>query len=152
MTGILVNPLLGGQGVADYAIKPGKALANAWPGYSAQLLIQAEMVLMTLVWSGLGSLVIYFIIDKTMGLRPTEEAEQIGLDLSDHGERAYNYGRAWGGGGGSSPLAVVTPNQVPPANHWPETKVSGLLFWRGVAPACARNGRRALRVGSATEA
>jgi Amt family ammonium transporter len=91
MTGILVNPLLGGQGVADYAIKPGKALANAWPGYSAQLLIQAEMVLMTLVWSGLGSLVIYFIIDKTMGLRPTEEAEQIGLDLSDHGERAYNY-------------------------------------------------------------
>ncbi len=91
MTGILVNPLLGGQGVADYAIKPGKALANAWPGYSAQLLIQAEMVLMTLVWSGLGSLVIYFIIDKTMGLRPTEEAEQIGLDLSEHGERAYNY-------------------------------------------------------------
>lgn len=91
MTGILVNPLLGGQGVADYAIKPGKALANAWPGYSAQLLIQAEMVLMTLVWSGLGSLIIYFIIDKTMGLRPTEEAEQIGLDLSDHGERAYNY-------------------------------------------------------------
>lgn len=91
MTGILVNPLLGGQGVADYAIKPGKAIANAWPGYSAQLLIQAEMVLMTLVWSGLGSLVIYFIIDKTMGLRPTEEAEQIGLDLSDHGERAYNY-------------------------------------------------------------
>lgn len=91
MTGILVNPLLGGQGVADYAIKPGKAIANAWPGYSAQLLIQAEMVLMTLVWSGLGSLIIYFIIDKTMGLRPTEEAEQIGLDLSDHGERAYNY-------------------------------------------------------------
>ena len=91
MTGILVNPLLGGQGVADYAIKPGKALANAWPGYSAQLLIQAEMVLMTLVWSGLGSLIIYFIIDKTMGLRPTEEAEQIGLDLSEHGERAYNY-------------------------------------------------------------
>ena len=91
MTGILVNPLLGGQGVADYATKPGKALATAWPGYSAQLLIQTEMVLMTLVWSGLGSLIIYFIIDKTMGLRPTEEAEQIGLDLSDHGERAYNY-------------------------------------------------------------
>jgi len=48
-------------------------------------------VLITLLWSGIGSLILYFIIDKTMGLRPTEEAEQMGLDLSDHGERAYNY-------------------------------------------------------------
>jgi Amt family ammonium transporter len=91
MTGILVAPALGGQGVADYATKPGTALFNAFPGYGPQLLIQAQMVLMTLVWSGLGSLILYFIVDKVMGLRPTEEAEQMGLDLSDHGERAYNY-------------------------------------------------------------
>ncbi len=91
MTGILVNPLLGGQGVADYATKPGTAVFNAWPGYFVQFQSQLEMVTMTLVWSGFGSLLLYFIIDKTMGLRPTEEAEQMGLDLSDHGERAYNY-------------------------------------------------------------
>ena len=90
-TGILVAPALGGQGVADYATKPGSALFTAWPGYSAQFLIQAEAVALTLLWSGLGSLILYFIVDKVMGLRPTEEAEQQGLDLSDHGERAYNY-------------------------------------------------------------
>ncbi len=90
MTGILVNPLLGGQGVADYSTKPGSAVF-AFPGYFVQFQSQFEMVAMTLVWSGLGSLLLYFIIDKTIGLRPTEEAEQMGLDLSDHGERAYNY-------------------------------------------------------------
>jgi Amt family ammonium transporter len=89
-TGILVDMARGGQGVADYASKPGTAVFT-YPGFGTQMTSQIEMVLMTLVWSGLGSLILYFIIDKTMGLRPTEEAEQMGLDLSDHGERAYNY-------------------------------------------------------------
>jgi Amt family ammonium transporter len=45
----------------------------------------------TLIWSGVGSAILYFIIDKTIGLRLTEDEEREGLDLSDHGERAYNY-------------------------------------------------------------
>jgi Amt family ammonium transporter len=45
----------------------------------------------TLLFSGIGSAILYFIIDKTMGLRPNVEAEMEGLDLSSHGERAYNY-------------------------------------------------------------
>ena len=44
----------------------------------------------TLVWSGVGSLIIYKVIDFTIGLRPTVEREREGLDLTDHGERAYN--------------------------------------------------------------
>ena len=90
MTGILANTALGGQGVADYSAKPGSAVF-AFPGYATQITSQVEMILMTLVWSGVGSLILYFIVDKTIGLRPTEEAEQMGLDLADHGERAYNY-------------------------------------------------------------
>jgi Amt family ammonium transporter len=91
MTGILTAPFWMGQGsAADYAKVPGTA-TSTWLGYLPQLTIQAEAVIVTLLWSGLGSLALYFIVDKTMGLRPTEEAEQMGLDLSDHGERAYNY-------------------------------------------------------------
>ncbi|MFX7844983.1 ammonia channel protein, partial [Acinetobacter baumannii] len=57
----------------------------------AQVIIQIKAVLLTLVWSGLGSAVLFFIVDKLFGLRPTEESEREGLDLTEHGERAYNY-------------------------------------------------------------
>jgi Amt family ammonium transporter len=43
------------------------------------------------LWSGLGSLVLYKIVDAIVGLRPTPDQEREGLDLTDHGERAYNY-------------------------------------------------------------
>ena len=48
-------------------------------------------MLVTLLWSGIGSAILYFIIDKTIGLRLSEDEEREGLDISDHGERAYNY-------------------------------------------------------------
>ena len=87
-TAIVADPKLGGQGFFDYTVFP------AVPGtydMAAQLLIQLKAVLITLAWSGIGSAVLFFIIGKTIGLRPSEEAEREGLDLSDHGERAYNY-------------------------------------------------------------
>ncbi len=89
-TGILVDPALGGQGIADYMLKPG-IISFTYPGAATQLLIQAKAVLLTLVWSGVGSAILFFIIGKTIGLRPTVEAEREGLDISEHGERAYNY-------------------------------------------------------------
>jgi len=93
MTGVLVAPYFGGQGITDYTHTPGTGFVDVKAAfdYFGQFKIQASAVLITLLWSGIGSLILYFIIDKTMGLRPTEEAEQMGLDLSDHGERAYNY-------------------------------------------------------------
>ena len=45
---------------------------------------------MTLVWSGVGSLIIYKVVDIIVGLRAAVEREREGLDLTDHGERAYN--------------------------------------------------------------
>ena len=44
----------------------------------------------TLVWSGVGSLILYKIVDIIVGLRVTPDKEREGLDITDHGERAYN--------------------------------------------------------------
>jgi Amt family ammonium transporter len=84
-TGILVAPMLGGTGIMDYTT--GKI---ADYDFATQVWAQIKAVLMTLVWSGIGSFIIYKICDLTVGLRPTVEREREGLDLTDHGERAYN--------------------------------------------------------------
>jgi Amt family ammonium transporter len=85
LTGILVNPSLGGTGIMDYAV--GK---TADYSFGTQLVAQIKGVLLTLVWSAVGSLIIYKIVDLVVGLRPTVDQEREGLDLNDHGERAYN--------------------------------------------------------------
>ncbi|WBO22476.1 ammonium transporter [Sphingomonas abietis] len=90
MTGILDNPAFGGQGIADYTSKPGTMVAGTyamWP----QVITQIEAVVITLLWSGIGSAILFFIIDKVWGMRASPEAEHEGLDISDHGERAYHY-------------------------------------------------------------
>jgi Amt family ammonium transporter len=89
-TGILVNPALGGTGAADYVTNPGQ-LAVAEYVFSAAVWSQVKAVLFTLVWSGVGSAILYKLVDLTIGLRVTQEEEREGLDLADHGERAYNY-------------------------------------------------------------
>ncbi len=43
----------------------------------------------TLVWSGIGSAILYKVVDVIVGLRPSVEKEREGLDIADHGERAY---------------------------------------------------------------
>lgn len=87
-TGVVASPALGGQGWIDYTYFP--AVPGAYQ-MSAQVVTQIKAVLITLAWSGAGSAFLFFVIDKTLGLRPSEEAEREGLDLSEHGERAYNY-------------------------------------------------------------
>ena len=76
-TGIFVSPALGGVGVADYSMMH-------------QVTTQATGVLVTVVWSGVVSFVLFKLIDMIMGLRVSEEAEREGLDTTTHGERAYN--------------------------------------------------------------
>ena len=55
-----------------------------------QLWIQTKGVGFTMIWSGLLSWLILKLVDWTIGLRVTDEQEQIGLDLALHEERAYN--------------------------------------------------------------
>jgi Amt family ammonium transporter len=87
-TGIVADPALGGQGFFDYTVFP--AVVGSYD-MAGQVITQVKAVAITLLWSGIGSAVLFFILDKTMGLRPSEDAEREGLDLSSHGERAYNY-------------------------------------------------------------
>ena len=86
LTGILANPALGGTGIFDYAA--GKV---ADFDTTAQLIAQAKAVCLTLVWSGAGTLILLGIVRLVIGLRPASDQEREGLDLVDHGERAYNY-------------------------------------------------------------
>jgi len=58
---------------------------------SSQFMVQLQAVGITLLWSGIVTGVLLFVLDKTMGLRPSEEVEREGLDINEHGERAYNY-------------------------------------------------------------
>jgi Amt family ammonium transporter len=86
-TGIMADPRLGGQGWVDYTVFPSKAGTFDLTG---QIITQIKAVLITLVWSGGMSTVLFIVIDKVFGLRPSEEAEREGLDITEHGERAYN--------------------------------------------------------------
>jgi Amt family ammonium transporter len=87
-TAIVADPALGGQGWIDYTVFP--AVAGTYD-MAGQFVTQLKAVLLTLVLSGGVSAILFIILDKTIGLRPTEEAEREGLDLNEHGERAYNY-------------------------------------------------------------
>ena len=89
-TGILVNPQLGGAGIPDYVANPG-TLSVADYVFSTALWAQIKAVLFTIAWSGIGSAILFKIVDLIVGLRVTQEEEREGLDLADHGERAYNY-------------------------------------------------------------
>ena len=57
---------------------------------AGQVWIQAKAVLTTIVWSGVVSVVAFKLVDLVIGLRVTEEEEREGLDISAHGETAYN--------------------------------------------------------------
>ena len=87
-TGILVNPALGGVGITDYT----NIADNNAGTYDlvTQMIAQGKAVGATLLWSGIGSAILYKIVDLVVGLRPTPDQEREGLDITDHGERAYN--------------------------------------------------------------
>jgi Amt family ammonium transporter len=87
-TGILVNPALGGVGITDYTNITGNNAGTY--DLVGQMISQGKAVLATLVWSGVGSAILYKVVDVIIGLRPSVEAEREGLDITDHGERAYN--------------------------------------------------------------
>ena len=89
LTGVFNSPALGGPGfVADWVTATGIAAAD----YSivSQVWIQAKAVLITVVWSGVVSFIAYKVVDLTIGLRVSEEDEREGLDITSHGETAYN--------------------------------------------------------------
>jgi Amt family ammonium transporter len=59
-------------------------------GNSSQLVIQLEGVIASAVYASVCTLIIGYVINKTMGLKVSESEENIGLDQTQHGEAAYN--------------------------------------------------------------
>ena len=88
-TGILVNPKLGGSGVADYIAQPGQITISY--DMATQMAAQAKAVVLTLVWSGVISAILFKFVDLVIGLRPPKDKERAGLDVTEHGERAYHF-------------------------------------------------------------
>jgi Amt family ammonium transporter len=77
-TGIVYSPALGGPGdAAEYVM-------------SAQVTTQIIAVAVAIAWASVGTLIAGLLVKFTIGLRVDEETEVNGLDISEHGERAYN--------------------------------------------------------------
>jgi Amt family ammonium transporter len=89
LTGVFNSPALGGPGfVADWVTATGVTAADY--SIAAQVLVQAKAVGVTVVWSAVVSFIAFKIVDLTVGLRVSEEDEREGLDITSHGETAYN--------------------------------------------------------------
>ncbi|TPG15443.1 ammonium transporter [Sphingomonas oligophenolica] len=76
-TGIVYAPLLGGPGKADFEM-------------GHQLVVQLATVGATIVWAAVGTTVAIYVAKAVTGLRVSADVEREGLDLGEHGERAYN--------------------------------------------------------------
>ncbi len=77
LTGVFTAPGLGGTGGADFDI------AN-------QVWVQAEGVLITIVWSAVVAYLAYKVVGAVIGLRVSSDDEREGLDITSHGESAYH--------------------------------------------------------------
>jgi Amt family ammonium transporter len=78
LTAVTMLPALGGPGAADYDV-------------AGQLVIQLKSVGVAVIWSAVGSAIAFYIAKAVTGGRVSAEIEREGLDLGEHGERAYNY-------------------------------------------------------------
>ncbi|MFN7753102.1 MAG: ammonium transporter [Pseudomonadota bacterium] len=88
LTGVFASPSLGGAGICDY-IKNECAQPLA-AGIGGQVWVQFQSVLVAIVLSGVVAFIALKIVDMIVGLRVPEDEEREGLDVSSHGEKAYN--------------------------------------------------------------
>jgi Amt family ammonium transporter len=77
-TAVVALPMLGGHGGADYSL-------------GHQLVVQIAAVGVAIIWSAVGSALCFSAVKLVVPLRHAGDAEREGLDIADHGERAYNY-------------------------------------------------------------
>jgi len=87
LTGVFAAPQLGGQGIFDYTTN--KISADPY-SIAHQVLVQAQAIGTTIIWSAVVSFIAYKIVDVVIGLRVAEDQEREGLDVTSHGESAYH--------------------------------------------------------------
>jgi ammonium transporter, Amt family len=89
LTGVFASPSLGGpSAMGDWVT--ATMMSPADYSIANQVWIQFKAVMVTVVWSGVVSFVAYKLVDMVIGLRVPEEEEREGLDITSHGETAYN--------------------------------------------------------------
>ncbi len=76
-TGVVYSPALGGPGGADFDM-------------ASQIGIQLAAVGTTIAWAAVGTAIAIYVAKAVTGLRVSNDVEREGLDLGEHGERAYN--------------------------------------------------------------
>ncbi len=86
LTGVFNTQAFGGPGIVGDWV----TAAVVDTSVASQVWIQLKAVLLTIVWSGVVSFIAYKIVDAVIGLRVPEEEEREGLDITSHGETAYN--------------------------------------------------------------
>jgi ammonium transporter, Amt family len=86
LTGVFNTQAFGGPGIVGDWVTVGMVDTSV----ASQVWIQLKAVLLTIVWSGVVSFIAYKIVDAVIGLRVPEEEEREGLDITSHGETAYN--------------------------------------------------------------
>jgi Amt family ammonium transporter len=86
MTGVFNAPFLGGPGTTVDWVKG----TSGYPGIGHQFLIQLAAVCLVFVWTAVVAFVAFYIVRALIGLRVPEEDEREGLDITSHGERAYD--------------------------------------------------------------
>jgi len=89
LTGLFVNPNWGGVGLTDYASFDGTVKSLDYSAWT-QLLAQSVSLVTVIALSSTVSFLALMICKVTVGLRVSEQEEREGLDIVDHGERAYN--------------------------------------------------------------
>jgi Amt family ammonium transporter len=89
LTGVFASPNLGGPSAMGDWVTATMIAPDAF-SIGGQFLTQAKAVGVTILWSGIVSVIAYKLVDLTIGLRVTEEEEREGLDISSHGETAYH--------------------------------------------------------------
>ncbi|HEU4620693.1 MAG TPA: ammonium transporter [Burkholderiaceae bacterium] len=89
LTGVFASPSLGGTGICNYVTNKCGDLAD-FPGIGAQVWIQAQGVITTVIVSAVVSVIALLIVKAIVGLRVPEDEEREGLDITSHGETAYH--------------------------------------------------------------
>jgi ammonium transporter, Amt family len=89
LTGVFASPALGGPSAMGDWVTATMVTPEAY-SIASQVWIQFKAVMVTIVWSGVVSVVAYKLVDMVIGLRVSEEDEREGLDITSHGETAYN--------------------------------------------------------------
>lgn len=85
LTGVFADPALGGSGIYDYVTN---AVAADY-SIATQVWAQFHAVLTTVIWSGVVAYIAFKVVDLLIGLRVPEDEEREGLDITSHGETAY---------------------------------------------------------------